>query len=222
MQHKCYTYLIKCVPTNQCYYGVRWANTCEPKQDLWNHYFTSSKYVKDLIKQHGIKAFKYEIRKEFDSKEKAIAWEEKVLKRINIFDKQQIWLNRCVSKAIRFKTHPMLGKKLDPAFVERVATSNRGKKRTEAQKEARKIARPPSSYPSGINHWTYKHGKSKPKTAPKKSPGRGFTYKLIDPDGNELIVKNLAKFSKDNQLSACNLLTNPHKAKGWVLIEKIL
>lgn len=77
-----YTYLLKHVPTNTFYYGVKYANKCHPN-DLWTKYFTSSKHIHELINIYGKDSFIYEIRKTFDDKQKARNWEHKVLKRIN-------------------------------------------------------------------------------------------------------------------------------------------
>jgi hypothetical protein len=79
--HTPYTYRVKFTPTGQYYYGVRYSKACHPA-DLWVSYFTSSKNVKKLIKENGIESFTIEIRKTFNNKEHAIAWEEKVTRRV--------------------------------------------------------------------------------------------------------------------------------------------
>jgi hypothetical protein len=55
-----FTYLVKHVPTNRYYYGVKIKKGCHP-YDLWTKYFTSSKKVKGLIKRYGKKSFIFEI-----------------------------------------------------------------------------------------------------------------------------------------------------------------
>lgn len=90
-----YTYLIQCIPTRQFYYGVRYSNNCDPS-DLWNTYFTSSIYVKQLIKQYGKDSFIYEVRKIFKSKTKARLWEQKVLSRIRAADRPD-FINKHIS-----------------------------------------------------------------------------------------------------------------------------
>jgi hypothetical protein len=87
-----YTYLLKCIPTNQYYYGVRWRNRLPAEQDFWIHYFTSSKKVADLRKQYGNSAFLFEIRREFDTTEAAMIWEEKVLIKMKVLQDSK-WLN---------------------------------------------------------------------------------------------------------------------------------
>ena len=76
-----YTYLIGWSNHNMFYYGLRHGVGCHP-DELWNTYFTSSKYVKEFVKTHGNPDI-IDIRKTFKSKEKACIWEHKVLKRLN-------------------------------------------------------------------------------------------------------------------------------------------
>lgn len=89
---KPYTYLIRHIPTNRVYYGVRIANKVDPCDDLWKNYFTSSRKIKELISQYGVDSFHTEVRKVFDSKEKAIAWEVKVLRRCKVLTNEN-WIN---------------------------------------------------------------------------------------------------------------------------------
>lgn len=89
---KPYTYLIRHRPTGQVYYGVRTANTAPAEEDLWNHYFTSSNAVKQLIKETGADSFDFEVRQEFDTVEQAIARETGVLRRMRVLEKDQ-WIN---------------------------------------------------------------------------------------------------------------------------------
>lgn len=92
-----YTYLIGWSKFNTWYYGIRFAKNCQP-EDLWTTYFTSSKYVKQFRKQNGEPDI-IQIRKIFDSKEKAILWEHKVLKRLNVISNEK-WLNKTDNKTI--------------------------------------------------------------------------------------------------------------------------
>lgn len=78
---KPYTYLIVFKPTNQFYYGVRYAKKCDP-DELWKTYFTSSRIVHSLIENNSINDFNVEIRRVFTSKHKAIKWEQKVISKI--------------------------------------------------------------------------------------------------------------------------------------------
>lgn len=78
-----YTYLLLFKPTNQLYYGVRYSKNCHPN-DFWNTYFTSSKIIHFLIKIYGKESFSFQIRKIFKSKQSAINWESKILKKMNV------------------------------------------------------------------------------------------------------------------------------------------
>jgi hypothetical protein len=107
--YKPYTYLIKHIPTNKFYYGVRWKNVrlkiCA-KDDLWITYFTRSKLIKELIEKYGKESFLFEIRREFDTIEQARKWETKVLKRMKVVYRQDLWLNMTDNKAIYNEIHP--------------------------------------------------------------------------------------------------------------------
>lgn len=97
-----YTYLIRWTTLGQSYYGVRYARRCHPSE-LMTLYFTSSKRVKRLIEEHGLPDV-IEIRQEFDSVAKARAWEHRVLRRLNVIDKDW-WINRTDNISIA----PMFG-----------------------------------------------------------------------------------------------------------------
>lgn len=101
-----YTYLLKHIPTNTFYYGVRFAENCNP-EEFWKSYFTSSKRkIPELREQYGDDSFEFEIRKTFECKHKAIDWESKVLRRMRVLQKPELWLNRTDNKAILNEVHP--------------------------------------------------------------------------------------------------------------------
>ena len=91
-----YTYLIKFIPTGQVYYGSSFANNkwkvAHPSQ-LWTTYFTSSKIIKGLINEYGVDSFEVSIRRCFDSKEKTILWENRILKKFNAAH-NPMWFNK--------------------------------------------------------------------------------------------------------------------------------
>jgi hypothetical protein len=93
---KSYTYLIKHRPTGQVYYGVRSANKVDPHEDLWNKYYTSSPKVQKLIEETGKESFDVEVRKVFETKEQAVAWETKVLRRCKVLHDNR-WINQNVA-----------------------------------------------------------------------------------------------------------------------------
>lgn len=94
-----YTYHIFCRPTQQHYYGVKFAKNCDPN-DLGIHYTSSSKKVKALIDKHGIENFIFTIRKIFDDPKAAVDWEQKVLRRLDVLHRSD-WLNNAIGTSYR-------------------------------------------------------------------------------------------------------------------------
>jgi len=78
-----YTYLLHHIPTNKFYYGVKYGIKSDP-DDFWVRYFTSSKYIHEMIDLYGKDSFEFQIRKTFNTSEKAINWEKKVLRRMKV------------------------------------------------------------------------------------------------------------------------------------------
>lgn len=91
-----FTYKVTHIPSGKWYYGVRYADNCHPS-DLWKTYWTSSKPINYLIEQDGYKSFEIEIRQTFKTKNEAISWEAKVLRRILNWPN---CLNQCAWPAI--------------------------------------------------------------------------------------------------------------------------
>jgi len=115
-----YTYLIGWSSLGKWYYGVRYANKVEPELDLWGKYFTSSKVVKALRKEHG-EPDVVQVRRKFDDPEQARAWEERVLRRMNCV-KSDSWLNRCIGGKkfhVPGKRDPEVGKKISESLTGR-------------------------------------------------------------------------------------------------------
>ena len=105
-----YTYYLYHEPTGQKYYGVRYSKKCHPS-DLWFTYFSSSQTVADLIEEYGIDSFKFEVRKTFNSIDKARKWEQKVLWRLKVVRRRD-WINKSYGTGwTDHATMGMLGKK---------------------------------------------------------------------------------------------------------------
>lgn len=85
-----YTYLIGWSILDKWYYGTRYSKSCHP-DDLWNPYKTSSHIVKEFAKEFGEPDI-VQVRKLHDSAKKALAWEEKVLRRLKAV-KSDRWIN---------------------------------------------------------------------------------------------------------------------------------
>ncbi len=93
MQTIPYTYMLKHIPSGMVYYGCRFAKNCHPS-DFWNTYFTSSKYVKNLIQKYGKDSFVFQIRKTFENDNLCRLWESKVLRRLRVTKRQDIFINK--------------------------------------------------------------------------------------------------------------------------------
>lgn len=98
-----YTYLIGWTDQNKWYYGVRYKSDAKPS-DLWATYFTSSKAVKRFRVKFGEPNI-VQIRKVFDSREKAIVWEHKVLERMKVASDSR-FLNMTANYPIHGKIDP--------------------------------------------------------------------------------------------------------------------
>jgi hypothetical protein len=158
---KPYTYLIKHRPTNRVYYGMRAANKVEPEQDLWQHYFTSSPKVQQLIEESGRDSFDIEIRRVFETKEQAVAWETRVLSRCRVLDDDR-WINQNVAGYIvpteesRKKISDFhKGKAKSEEHKEKIRQGNIGKKKPPRTDEYRALM---SKLKSGPNNPMYGKG----------------------------------------------------------------
>lgn len=97
-----YTYLVTFVDPGtwevKVYYGVRYAHNCDPS-DLFTTYFTSSIYVKDLILKHGLQCFSSQVRRTFSTREEALQWEQKVLRRMKVLRRDD-FINKAVGMGV--------------------------------------------------------------------------------------------------------------------------
>ena len=91
--NKPYTYLIGWTQHNKYYYGARFAKNCHP-DDLWKKYFTSSYYVKQFREQYG-EPDVIQVRQTFDNADSALAWESKVLHKMNVMT-NDTFLNQAI------------------------------------------------------------------------------------------------------------------------------
>ena len=185
---KPYTYIIKFIPTNQVYYGVRSKNVelgLTPLQDFMFHYKTSSKQIKKLIKENGISSFKYEIRRTFDTQEQAYYWEQTVLRRCKVVSDPR-WLNQNAGGYIvptesgRKKisiTHK--GKPKSEEQRKRISEANKGKPKSEEARKnmsiaQKKLNRVGENHPLFGTHRTEEQNKlQSEKMKGRKSPLKG-------------------------------------------------
>jgi hypothetical protein len=158
---KPYTYLIKHRPSGKVYYGFRCANRVEPHEDLWKHYFTSSPKIQQLIEETGADSFDTEIRRVFETKEQAVAWETRVLTRCKVLHDDR-WINQNVAGYIvpteesRKKISNFhKNKPKSEEHKEKIRQGNIGKKKPPRSEEYRALM---SKLKSGSNNPMYGKG----------------------------------------------------------------
>lgn len=85
-----YTYLIRWTEHNLWYYGVetKSVKSIAHPSNLWTTYFTSSKNVSALRKRIG-EPDVISIRKTFKTSDEAIKWEQKLLKRMKVWENEK-------------------------------------------------------------------------------------------------------------------------------------
>lgn len=78
-----YVYKLVCLNTNQFYFGSRYAHSKKarlPKDDLFRHYYSSSRKVHDLIKSFGKESFLYEVLFESFDRDATFWYEQDCIK----------------------------------------------------------------------------------------------------------------------------------------------
>lgn len=85
-----YTYLVVEKTTGKAYYGVRFAEDCDPS-DLGKTYFTSCKRLKANFRNNP-EEYYFEVRKVFSTPKEAQRWEHKVLRRLDVVNNPK-WIN---------------------------------------------------------------------------------------------------------------------------------
>ena len=200
------------MPTNKAYYGVRYADGCNPS-DLWVTYFTSSKRVKRLIEEYGKDSFKVEIRKIFSDKQSAINWEEKVLRRLNL--KNGSWINTMITKNLFvvdsetmkfYWTDENYRQKQIKSQKETWSDSELRKKHSELMKskfsDERKIKQSENAKKQWSNQDKEKIAQKISKTRKenhqnyKKPNIKTINYNIEFFDGSSILVTNLREYSK--------------------------
>lgn len=125
-----YTYLIGWSRQNKWYYGVRYRVDAVPS-DLWVTYFTSSKAVSHFRIKYGDPDI-IQIRKVFEAREQAIAWEHKVLKRMKVANNPR-FLNMTANYAVHKHIN---GEKLSKLL----SNTLKGKRKSQATKQILSVA----------------------------------------------------------------------------------
>lgn len=218
-QNTPYTYLVGWSKLDKWYYGVRFANNNEPANDLWIVYHTSSKYVKELRRNHG-EPDVIEVRRVFDSKVKAARWEDAVLRRMKVTHTER-WINKNVagSFTITGGISPMKGRKhttdqnnkksarqkgvrFTLEHKLKIGIANHGKKHTSEQIEAQKIRQ--------------RGRKLKPRTKTHRTnnaKANSLWWQVTNSIGVIKVVLGLRSYCKEHNLNHSNL-SNRGFSKG--------
>lgn len=200
-----YTYLIKFLPTGQVYYGSRCGKNCNPSE-FWVKYFTSSKVVKNLIKEHGKESFVYEIRKTFNDPKDAQKWERKVLRRMDVARKSY-FLNKSNGVA------PILSGWKNPFFM---------KKHTEQTKQKMKENQPNKN---GEKNPNWKGGKDRRKFKGdeiKRKQAQSDLMKIKNPMLNEEVRKKHTEAISKRKTYACEHCGKVLNLGGYTVHRKAL
>ncbi len=196
-----YTYFIKWTELDLCYYGRRTAKNCAPSE-LFNGYYTSSKYVKKTILEHG-KPDIIRVHKVFDNIPDCVQYETKFLTRVNAA-RSVNWLNR-TNGDLKFHTtgqvtvRDSLGNTLnvladDPRFLSGELVGIHSGKITVRDSVG-------NTFKVLVTDSRYLNGEL---IAATKGIGRA-TYIATSPSGEEYFVDNLENFCVDHDLSYCNM-----------------
>lgn len=194
-----YTYLIGWPEHNTWYYGVRYANGCNPS-DLWNPYTTSSDHVANFVAEHGDPPVR-QIRHTFETAMHARIWEERVLKRMKVVGSDK-WLNKTDNRSIAplyGKDHPHYGK-TGPAH-HCYGKPNLGAADSQRKRWARPDAKHHWSDPEFISrrvaeHSGENHHMKRPEVAKKVSGKNNWVYQkpgALEERRQQFIERNKAR-----------------------------
>lgn len=153
-----YTYLIRWPQLNISYYGVRYAQDCNPS-DLWNPYKTSSHHVKEFIKENGEPTV-IQVRKVFANAVLAQEWEHRVLKRMKVVGNGQ-WLNRNDRMAPPINPFGNLKMK-EPELRKKASDNNKGSGNPMFGKKQEQKTCPHCNKTTGANTYARWHGENCP------------------------------------------------------------
>ena len=227
-----YTYLLKFTNPEKdqklFYYGVRFAKNSSP-DDLFKTYFTSSKYVRELINKYGVGSFTWEIRKTFLNKEEALEWEHTVLRRMKVV-RNDLWLNRTDNKAIFNKIPPRLGVPTSQEVKNKISSKLKGnsssqetrKKMSDSQKGTNKpkskenIKKARDGYNNYISNLDEEGKKARKEIAQKVRE----VLCIIETPNKEIIkVMRLKDYCKTVGIDHSSFLKY-RKAKGYKLLYR--
>ena len=190
-----YTYLVGWSEQNVWYYGVRTAKNCNPS-DFWVSYFTSSKFVKQFRANYG-EPDVLQIRKTFSNSDKALLWEEKVIRKIAL--KSENWLNaNCAGR--KFSNAGKIpwnkGKPHSEATKAKLSSWQKGIKRSAEHVESMSLSRKGKSKSEDHKRKIGQANKGKKRTDPSSCASYGFLGKKLSP---ESILKRTESIKRNRE-----------------------
>jgi hypothetical protein len=216
---KPYTYLIKHRPTGQVYYGVRSANKVEPHEDLWSKYYTSSPGVQRLIEETGKDSFDVEVRRVFETKEQAVAWETKVLRRCKVLHDNR-WINQNVAGYIipTEESNKKIsdfhkGKPKSEDHKKKIREGNIGKKKPPRTDDYRALM---SKLKSGVNNPMYGKGCTPERAAniSAAKKGKPAHNKNVPMSEEQKAAIRATKAANPTKMSAESIARRSEKIRG--------
>lgn len=189
-----YTYVITHLPSGQRYYGSRYSRGCHPS-DLWVSYFSSSRKIKQLLKEDGPGAFKAVVRRTFVTKDEALRWECTVLRRLRVMT-NDAWINQHHNGA-KFRAP-------DEVSVEtrrKLSRANKGRPKSEEHKQRIREASLRDRERRRAEGWRMPHEalermraahigtKRPPEAVERMRASKVGTVRVYQPDGSYKYVK---------------------------------
>lgn len=219
-----YTYLVGWSKLDRWYYGCQYGASKSKRANpgnLWNTYFTSSRFVSDLRIKHG-EPDVVQIRRTFKSAEKTREWEAKVCRRLNVKESHR-WVNK----------HNGDGKFRCTGHSDetRKKISEAGKGRTLLPETIEKIRKAQKGVPKHFSEEGLNSLREKRKGKPVWNKGKISVYsedtldkmrreyEFISPTGEVIRVRGLKEFCEDKDLSYEGMKRvangNHCQHKGW-------
>lgn len=193
-----YTYTIHHLASGAFYYGCR----KNQEFDLGTKYFSSSKLIRRMIKEQGVDAFRFRIRKRFETYNEARFWETKLLRRVKAVSNRN-----CLNQAISSAKVPSKDSESEKQRRESISTTMKARWQ-ESEFRANRPPLPKDHYRRiGELGRKSRFPEGYVKKKKKNPPGRVFKLITISKNGN-------SKQITQNQLSA-------YRKYGWDLVPLV-
>ena len=212
-----YTYFLKWSNLGIKYYGVRYNKILEkrtPEEDFWIYYKGSSKdqnFNKKTGSYKGIEPDIRRIHKTFVSKEDALCYEQKFLKRVKAKYKAD-WLNKSDKDGLLI-TEDFCNKIKNRTITWKLKWSWKGKHHTEETKK--KL----SKLKKGEKNPFYGKKHSLDSLNKNRLANLYYEYEILTPEGILMKVDSLKLFCKEKNIGYSNMRQR-NFSKGYKIINK--